>query len=71
MIREIAQEDPSFVPIRWGLPKAWTKSGTYMQAPSRDFLVDPQQWRIPGLDVLPADIEFDLGVSADNERDVR
>jgi hypothetical protein len=71
VIREMARDDPSFIPIRWGLPKSWTKSGIYMQSPSRDFLVDPHLWDIPGLEPLPPDVEFDLGVSAGNERDVR
>lgn len=47
------------------------KSGTYLQSPSRDFRVEPYDWKVPGVEELSPDVEFNLGVSTDNERDVR
>lgn len=47
------------------------KSGTYLQSPSRDFRVEPNDWKVPGVEELAPDVEFNLGVSTDNERDVR
>ncbi|KAK4049364.1 hypothetical protein OIO90_005493 [Microbotryomycetes sp. JL221] len=71
VLRDIAREDPSFTPIRWALPKTWMKSASFLQSPSRDFRVDPYEWNIPGIENLPAEVEFDVGVTTDNERDVR
>ncbi|KAM0790394.1 hypothetical protein ACM66B_003276 [Microbotryomycetes sp. NB124-2] len=71
VLRQLAREDPSFTPIRWALPKTWMKSGSFLQSPSRDFRVDPAQWNIKGIEQLPPQVEFDIGVTTDNERDVR
>ncbi|KAK4046177.1 hypothetical protein OIV83_006286 [Microbotryomycetes sp. JL201] len=71
VLRDVAREDPSFTPIRWALPKTWMKSGSFLQAPSREFRVDPSQWNIKGIEQLPPQVEFDIGVTTDNERDVR
>jgi len=62
VLRELALDD-GVTPIRWGLPKVWDAETRLYQRPFRDFAVEVDQWRLPGLEMLPPEQEFRLGTS--------
>lgn len=70
VLRELALED-GVNPIRWGLPQAWTGETSDWQRSHRQFAVEVDEWDLPGMEMLAAEVEFELGTSRFKDADVK